>query len=237
MTLKRRNQVEKTVESGISSAIGKLFRDNFGKGPEAIFVSIAKPYITIYLRNFLAPMEKILLKQENELKFQETRDLLMKELTPEIQSIISSQAGVKVDKIYYDWSVENSSGILFTELDTNLDETIEDYLDYPAKEQVHEEISRFTQKAQKSPKQLTSSMLNSRTLISRREDILVLIEKELIQSGFENQLRLSKRKLEKSLIDKQFLESVLHQEIQDLFVDWDFDNDTGFVIFILKPKK
>ena len=237
MTLKRRNQVEKTVESGISSAIGKLFRDNFGKGPEAIFVSIAKPYITIYLRNFLAPMEKILLKQENELKFQETRDLLMKELTPEIQLIISSQAGVKVDKIYYDWSVENSSGILFTELDSNLDETIEDYLDYPAKEQVHEEISRFTQKAQKSPKQLTSSMLNSRTLISRREDILVLIEKELIQSGFENQLRLSKRKLEKSLIDKQFLESVLHQEIQDLFVDWDFDNDTGFVIFILKPKK
>ncbi|CEI81786.1 hypothetical protein J18TS1_37460 [Oceanobacillus oncorhynchi subsp. incaldanensis] len=229
--------MEKTVESGISSAIGKLFRDNFGKGPEAIFVSIAKPYITIYLRNFLAPMEKILLKQENELKFQETRDLLMKELTPEIQSIISSQAGVKVDKIYYDWSVENSSGILFTELDSNLDETIEDYLDYPAKEQVHEEISRFTQKAQKSPKQLTSSMLNSRTLISRREDILVLIEKELIQSGFENQLRLSKRKLEKSLIDKQFLESVLHQEIQDLFVDWDFDNDTGFVIFILKPKK
>ncbi|GAA0324234.1 Na-translocating system protein MpsC family protein [Oceanobacillus sp. FSL W7-1293] len=229
--------MEKTVESGISSAIGKLFRDNFGKGPEAIFVSIAKPYITIYLRNFLAPMEKILLKQENELKFQETRDLLMKELTPEIQSIISSQAGVKVDKIYYDWSVENSSGILFTELDSNLDETIEDYLDYPAKEQVHEEISRFTQKAQKSPKQLTSCMLNPRTLISRREDILVLIEKELIHSGFENQLRLSKRKLEKSLIDKQFLESVLHQEIQDLFVDWDFDNDTGFVIFILKPKK
>lgn len=184
--------MEKTVESGISSAIGKLFRDNFGKGPEAIFVSIAKPYITIYLRNFLAPMEKILLKQENELKFRETRDLLMKELTPEIQSIISSQAGVKVDKIYYDWSVENSSGILFTELDSNLDETIEDYLDYPAKEQVHEEISRFTQKAQKSPKQLTSCMLNPRTLISRREDILVLIEKELIHSGFENQLQAVK---------------------------------------------
>ncbi|MFD1413008.1 Na-translocating system protein MpsC family protein [Oceanobacillus jeddahense] len=229
--------MEKTVESGISSAIGKLFRDNFGKGPEAIFVSIAKPYITIYLRNFLAPMEKILLKQENELKFQETRDLLMKELTPEIQSIISSHVGVKVEKIYYDWSVENKSGILFTELDSNLDETTEDYLYYPAKEQVHEEISRFTQKAQKSPKQLTSCMLNSRTLISRREDILVLIEQELIQSGFENQLRLSKRKLEKSLIDKKFLESVLHQEIQDLFVDWDFNNDTGFVIFILKPKK
>lgn len=64
-----------------------------------------------------------------------------------------------------------------------------------------------------------------------------LIEQELIRSGFENQLRLSKRKLEKSLIDKKFLESVLHQEIQDVFVDWDFENDTGFVIFILKPKK
>ncbi|GEN86047.1 Na-translocating system protein MpsC family protein [Oceanobacillus sp. FSL W8-0428] len=228
--------MEKTVESGISSAIGKLFRDNFGKGPEAIFVSIAKPYITIYLRNFLAPMERILLKQENELKFQETRDLLMKELTPEIQSIISSQAGVQVDKIYYDWSTENRNGILFAELNSNLDETTGNYLSYPAKEQVHAEISRFTQKAQKSPRKLTSCMLNSRTLVSRREDIFVLIEQELIRSGFENQLRLSKRKLEKSLIDKKFLESVLHQEIQDVFVDWDFENDTGFVIFILKPK-
>ncbi|WP_130859934.1 Na-translocating system protein MpsC family protein [Gracilibacillus phocaeensis] len=225
--------MEKTVESGISSAIGKLFRTNFGKGPESIFVSLSKPYITIYLRKFLAPMEKVILKQESELKFQETRDMLMKELTPHIQSIISSHAGVVVDKIYYDWSIENENGIIFAELDSEFDTTTEDYINYPAKQQIHEEINRFTQKAQKFPRKLTSFMLNARTLISRREDIFVLIEQELIQSGFENQLRLSKRKLEKSLIDRTFLESVLQQEIQDLFVDWDFKNDIGFVVFIL----
>lgn len=142
-------------------------------------------------------MEKVLLQQKNDIKVQETRDLLMKELLPEVKTILSSQTGEMIDKIYYDWSLGNKSGILFAELKSTEDETDEDYLNYPAKVKVHEEIERFTRKAEKSPSKLRSFMLNSRTLVSRRENILVRIEQELIQSGFEEQLRLSKRRLEK----------------------------------------
>lgn len=222
-----------TTESVIASSIGKLLRENFGKGPETLYVTIAKPFITVYLGNFLAPIEKVLLQQKNDIKVQETRDLLMKELIPEVKTILSSQTGKMIDKLYYDWSLGNKSGMLFAELKSNEDETDEDYLDYPAKVKVHEEIERFTRKAEKSPSKLRSFMVNSRTLVSRREDILVRIEQELIQSGFEGQLRLSKRRLEKSLIDIDFLEAELDRKIQDVFVDWDFTHDTGFVIFIL----
>ncbi|GGJ53170.1 hypothetical protein GCM10007111_14230 [Virgibacillus kapii] len=39
--------------------------------------------------------------------------------------------------------------------------------------------------------------------------------------------------MEKHLIQKTYLETVLEQAIEDVFVDWDFDSDTGYVIFIL----
>ncbi|MEC5424407.1 Na-translocating system protein MpsC family protein [Virgibacillus sp. C22-A2] len=228
---------KKTVESAIASSTGRLLRDNFGKGPGSIYVTVVKPFITIYLKSFLAPMERVLLNQDNTLRVQETRDILMNELLPEIKLIFSSETGTKVSRVFYDWSLENKTGMIFAEMDSIENETDEEFLSYQAKDEVHNEIDRFTKKAQKSPRELRSFKLNSRTIISKREDILVRIEQELIESGFEKQLRISKRRLEKNLINRGFLESVLNQEIQDIFVDWDFHNDIGYVIFVLLPDK
>lgn len=52
-----------SVQAEIASYIGKLLRDNFGKGPSSVYVSLKKPFITIHLRDFLAPMERVLLSQ------------------------------------------------------------------------------------------------------------------------------------------------------------------------------
>ncbi|AIF44721.1 Na-translocating system protein MpsC family protein [Virgibacillus sp. SK37] len=227
----------KSQASIIASSVGKLLRDNFGKGPGSIYVSISRGFVTMYLQNFLAPMERILLNQKNDLKIQETRDLMMSELIPEIKWILTSELNSGVKTILYDWELEKKSGIIFAEMEPIFNESEEEDLDYPAKEKLHGEINRFTEKAQKTPMHLVSYKLNERTIISRREEILVLIEKELIQSGFSEQLRLSKRKLEKSLINIDYIESVLNQEIQDIFVDWDFSDDVGYVVFILKPTK
>ncbi len=223
----------RTMESSIASAAGKLLRDHFGKGPGSLFVTVEKPFITIYLKNFLAPMENVLLEQNNALKVQETRDLLMSKIKPDLQVLLSAETNHSVGTIRYDWNLEKRTGILFAELQTNPNEFETDQLDYKAKKEIHEEIERFTKKAQKSPRNIKSFKLNDRTIISKREDILVCIENELINTGFEEQLRLSKRKLEKHLIQTTYLETVLEQAIEDVFVDWDFDSDTGYVIFIL----
>ena len=54
--------VNKSQQTELASYIGKLLRDNFGKGPESVFVTIDQSVITIYLRNFISPTEKILIE-------------------------------------------------------------------------------------------------------------------------------------------------------------------------------
>ncbi|WP_153464547.1 DUF2294 domain-containing protein [Sediminibacillus terrae] len=228
---------KKSTEAEIASYTGKLFRDNFGKGPSSIFVSFVRPFITIHLRDFLAPMEKVLVKQNNNLKVQETRDLLMQELLPDIKATVRTTAKVEIRNIYYDWSLENKTGIIIAEMADSEMKNDSDYLSYPSREQVHEEIVRFSEKAQKAPRNLHSLMLNPRTLVIVREGILVRIERELIAAGFEEQLKLSKRRLEKSLLNTDLLESLLEVQIEDVFADWDFSLDKGYIIIIMKPEK
>ncbi|WP_093215827.1 DUF2294 domain-containing protein [Sediminibacillus albus] len=227
----------KSIEAEIASYTGKLFRDNFGKGPSSLFVSVVKPFITIHLRDFLAPMERVLVNQKNDLKVQETRDLLMQELLPDIKATIRTTAQVDIQNIYYDWSLTNKTGIIIAEMSEEEQNITEDYLSYPARDKVHEEIVRFSEKAQKAPSSLFSLMLNPRTLMIVRKGILVRIEKELIKAGFEEQLKLSKRRLEKSLLNIDLLESLLGVQIEDVFADWDFDLDKGYIALILKPEK
>lgn len=229
--------MEKTLETTLASTIGKLLRDNFGKGPGSIYVSVGKPFITMYLRDFLAPMENVLLSQDNPLRVQETRDALMNKLIPEIQNIIVAETNEQVKGIYYDWCLDRKTGVIFAEFVSNEGYENNRLENYPEKDGIHEEINRFTEHAQKIPEKLHSYKLNSRTIVSKRDKIFVEIEQELIRSGFNKQLRLAKRKLEKSLINKPYLEAVLGLTIDDIFVDWDFSDDAGYVILILNPTK
>ncbi|WP_431799803.1 DUF2294 domain-containing protein [Halobacillus andaensis] len=227
-----------SVQAEVASYTGKLFRDNFGKGPSSVYVSIEHPFITIYLSDFLAPMEKVLVGQKNIMKVEETRDLLMKELIPEIKATLRVTADINVENIYYDWSLNNRSGILVGVVkEERKEEEFLSLADYPKKDKVHDEIIKVSEQAEKVPERVDSLLLNSRTLVVDRKGILVRIEKELINSGFSEQLRLSKRQLEKRLLDPSVFEAILETKIQDIFVDWDFALDKSYIILILKPNK
>ena len=222
--------------SELASFTGKLFRDNFGKGPTSIYVSIEHPFITIYMRDFLAPMEKVLIKQKKNLKIEETRDLLMKDMMPELKAQIRVNLGVDVENIYYDWSLKNRSGLLLAVIKEDTEEKeVLDYTDYDNKNLIHEQIIKMSELAEKAPEQVDSQYLNDRTLVIERRGILVEIESELIRSGFSEQLRLSKRQLEKRLLDAAVFGTILGVKIIDIFVDWDFDLDKSHITFILKP--
>ncbi|SDI00452.1 DUF2294 domain-containing protein [Alteribacillus bidgolensis] len=110
--------MEKTsVQAEIASYTGKLLRDNFGKGPSSVYVSIKKPFVTLHLRDFLAPMERVLVSQEKTMKVEETRDILMQELLPEIKAALKVTANLAVNEMYYDWSLQNRTGILIGIID------------------------------------------------------------------------------------------------------------------------
>ncbi|MGO4375635.1 DUF2294 domain-containing protein, partial [Paenibacillus sp. MCAF20] len=102
---------EKSIQSELANHVGKLLRESFGKGPQAINVSIRKPFVVFYLRGLLSPTEKILLEQDQVYSIQHTRDLLMKTLIPEIKAYTSLLTGIHFQEFYYDWGLHNLSGV------------------------------------------------------------------------------------------------------------------------------
>ncbi|MCA1322106.1 DUF2294 domain-containing protein [Bacillus tianshenii] len=220
----------------LASNIGRLLRDHFGKGPESIFVTISRPYITVYLRHFLTPMEQALINEKHELTVEETRDKLMLGLAPEMMELINNVSGLKIEEFYYDWTLANASGI-FVGICAD-DDFRADY-SYPESIKVDMEISNVSKIAEKAPNQIYSHQLNPRTLIVIRKGILVEIEKMLIELGFEEQLTIAKRKLEKGLLfqRKELFEEYLDVQIEDMFVNWDFKKDKSTIVFILNPNK
>ncbi|TLS54352.1 DUF2294 family protein [Paenibacillus antri] len=217
--------------------MGRLLRDTFGKGPESVYVSIGYTFITMYLRNFLTPSEKVLMEQDQEIIVMQTRDKLMQTLMPELNGYLEGLLGQKPGEVYYDWGLHNRAGMIVgvfsgpVEAGERINEA------YAGREAVEAEIVDISRNAQKAPEEIYSCELNDRTLVVVRNGILVRIEKELIRHGVGPQLRQVKRVLEKSYMhNNTHLESILQKKIIDSFVDWDFDLDKSLIVFVLNPK-
>ncbi|RFU65079.1 DUF2294 domain-containing protein [Peribacillus glennii] len=228
----RLNQKEKEI----GSYIGRLLREYFGKGPGAVFAMVADPYITIYIKDFLTPMEHKFLKQDQNFTYvQKNRDMLMETLIPEITAYIRMNIGVDVKEFYYDWNLHTLSGMFVAVCSSDYSNLQNSYLN---QELVHEEIVKVSEEAEKVPGEVISYLLNPRTLLIIRKKILVSIEKELISLGNQEILTIAKRKLEKRLLEhhKENFEMYLHARIENAFVAWDFDLDKSGIVFILQPK-
>lgn len=228
---------EKTIHTEIGSSISTLMRNHFGKGPTSVYVAIARPFVTIHLRGFMTPTEKVLLKQNEPNRILKIRDLLMNDLIPEIKLNLWKLGELEVKEVYADWNLENETGMLIVELD---EETDPSTFKWPAEideTAFQNELVKASVKAQKEPGKTEVYWLNDRTILARRVEILVAIEKELIKNGFSEELKLAKRPLERKVLAEVQLEAVLKRNIIETFVEWNFDKDKAYSIFILEPLK
>ncbi len=222
--------VHKQKELG--SFVGRLLREQFGKGPETVFASVGDPFVVIYFTKFLSPLEKSLLDLEQGLYVQKTRDLLMETLVEEIKAYIKLHVGLDIKEFYYDWNLKEQSGMF-----TAISEKKAGAFMYPNKKQVEEVMADLTFTVQKVPEQVFSYLINPRTLLIIRKGLLVPIEKELHRLDFGETLKLAKRNLERRIFQsyKQQFEKTLQADVTDFFVDWNFDQDKSSSLLILKP--
>ncbi|OLS40653.1 Na-translocating system protein MpsC family protein [Bacillus sp. MRMR6] len=229
-----KNTLQQTAE--LSSYISKILRDNFGKGPESVYVSCGYTFITIYIRHLESPTEKVLMNQKQEEIVQRTRDMLMQTLIPEIKAYIKMVTGMEVREFYYDWDLHNKSAI-FTGIgtdSTSLEKAVVE--NYSGREEIHKEIINLSRESEKRPEEVYSCQLNQRTLLVVRNGILVSIEKQLIRQGMREELKLAKRVLEKGLLhNNNHFERILNMKVLDIFVDWDFDLDKSVIVYITNP--
>lgn len=222
------------LEKEISGYIGRLLRENFGRGPGNVFCTISSPFVSIYITNFLSPMENTLLSNQQSVYVQKTRDLMMETLEEEIKSYIESNTKDKIKEFYYDWNLDEKSGMFLFIFEQ--DQPDDSHL-YNNKKLVEQETIELSMEIQKAPEKTYSKLLNERTLIVVRHGILISLEKEFIHLGFQETLKIAKRKLEKKVINKHLrsFEAYLDANIIDYFVDWNFDKDKSYTLFILKP--
>lgn len=225
------------LEQDLSGYTGRLLRENFGKGPESVFVSLGYTFVTIYLRNFLTPAERVLLEQDQIMTILNLRLKLMQSLEAEFKANFEVITGKKLREVYYDWNLHNKSGMIvgITSEPLTPIEKINDEFD--GRGALDHEIMSISSQAQKLPEEIYSCQLNSRTIVNIRNGILVRIEKELVRLGKGSLLKNVKRNLEKGFLhnDSNF-ESLLDQRVIDIFVDWDFELDKSVILFITNPK-
>ncbi|MFD1861657.1 DUF2294 domain-containing protein [Planococcus chinensis] len=228
---------ERMIEKEVGSYISTLLRDYFGKGPSSVYVTANPPYITIQLRGFLAPTEKFLLRQKEIRRILETRDLLMKDLKEQIAGELSGIGEFSVGDMYTDWNLEEQTGLILAVLENGMDGTESGWPKPIDDAGFRETISRFSEKAQKIPEKVEAFWLNNRTLLVKRSGIFIHIEKELIEAGFDDELKLVKRPMERRMLMEINWRPVIGRSVQEVYMDWNILEDYGYIILILDPEE
>ncbi|MBU9674332.1 DUF2294 domain-containing protein [Planococcus sp. CP5-4] len=229
-------QEARPIQSEVSGYISNLLRQHFGKGPASVYVTIKRPYITIHFRGFVSPMEKILLDQEEGKRVLETRDFMFNALKSEILSELLSITQLEFTELYADWNLPLKSGIF---IGVMAEEGIVDPLEWPEDSErdiFHKQVERISEEAGRIPNKIETLWMSNRTLLLKRSGILVGIEKALIEGGFSEILKLTKRPLEQKLLEDAPLTHTLHRSIDEIFMDWNFSQDIGYIAFILSAE-
>ncbi|KIL51135.1 DUF2294 domain-containing protein [Jeotgalibacillus campisalis] len=229
--------VGKTIQQEVSGYISTLLRDHFGKGPKSVYVTLKHPFITIHFRGFIAPMEKVLLQRNEWKRVLEIRDLLVEKLKEDVVEELQKLADLNIEEFYADWNLKHESGLFIGVMKGRAEE--KDFEGPPSidKKAFEQRVRDATEKAQKVPGRVDTYWLSERMILVKRTDILVGIEKALIKEGYSEVLKLAKRPMERSLLEAADLGETLHRNIVEIFLDWDFINDFGYVGLILEPQK
>lgn len=224
---------EKSIETIVSRVSSSILRSHFGKGPKSVYVNIVHPFVCIQIREFLSPVEKILLSKNESTKVLELRDLMMDEIKNEFKRSFWEEAELDVKELYADWNLGEKSGMILAILK---EVKIEKML-WPKdvnEKNLLEEISKVSEVGQKEPGSTEVFWLSDRTLLIRRINIFTMLEKELIKLGFTEMLKLAKRPMEQKLFEQSNLERILKCSISEIYMDWNFDSDSGYAVLALK---
>ena len=228
---------KQSIPTEVSAYTESFLKEHFGDKPDQIQVIYRPPFLLIYLTGFLLPTEEISLKSGKWNTVLATRDILIQSVKDDFLKGLQKYSGHQLTNLYTDWNLSKRSGLMMITMEK---ENTANGFQSPAEvdhETLEEIILLNSMRTQKKPDQTNLYWLNDQTLLVERLGVLVDIEKELIKNGVIEEMRLAKRPMEYRIIELFNLESVLKSSVQDLFVDWDFQQDVSYMVLFLDKKE
>ncbi|MBZ5203073.1 DUF2294 family protein [Planomicrobium chinense] len=228
---------KQNIPTLISAYTENFLEEHFGEKPDHVMVTFQPPFLLIYLTGFLLPAEEIFLKNGKWDTVLETRDILIHSVKDDFLKGLQDYSGQQPANLYADWNLSKRNGLLMIPLENG--STANDF-HKPAdvdQETLEEIILLNSIRTQKKPDQTNLYWLSDQILLVERFGVLVDIEKQLIKNGITEELRLAKRPMEYRIIELFNLESILKSSVQDLFVDWDFQQDVSYMVLFLDKKE
>lgn len=224
------------VQTILSNYVGQFLEEHFGEKPDKVTVTYRSPFLLLHLSGFLLPAEKMFVDRREWNRVLETRDLIIRAVKKELLTGLQEETDLQPTDLYADWNLEKKSGLFIITLakeplaaEFPWPETVE-------QETLKEIILLNSIRTQKMPDQTNFYWLSDQVLLIERIGILVDIEKNLVQNGVIEELRLAKRPLEHRITKLFNLESLLDSHIQELFVDWNFQKDFSYMVLIMEKR-
>lgn len=228
--------INQPIQVKVEDYISSFLSEQFGASPQSVNAVLHTPFLVIHLLDFYIPSERLLLKRNETNRVAKTRDILLDGVKPELLQGLAAITESKVQELYADWNLEKGSGMFIAVLDAETDQAILESPPEVSTSALKEKVISISKKTQKEPDFIATYWLNDDTVLIERKGIMVDIEKELIKNGVIEELRLAKRPLEHRVMEFIKLEPIFNREINELFVDWNFEEDKAYMVFRLNPK-
>jgi uncharacterized protein YbcI len=219
----------------ISSLTSKMLRKNFGRGPDSCFAFSNGPFLVLYIRGFLSPMESVLLESGNSDNIDMSRTIVMEKILLQLKGILEIEFETDVKSAYHDWNYNQNTGMITVEFESNVTGVVATSGETPILKNLMNEVDRISNIVQKKPEKTEAFAITPKVYLVKREGILVEIEKLLIEKGYEQTLLVTKDELEKSFLHHNgHFEEIFSRPVADILVDWDLHNDDSIICFVLK---
>ncbi|OWA37659.1 hypothetical protein B9G55_06300 [Saccharibacillus sp. O16] len=215
----------------IKEAVRDMFSVNFKQPPGIINVLLDERALVIHLEDFVGSDIQQLVDTKDPDALRSVQELLTEHLLPRLKTQIEPWLGEPISFFYYDWEDHDLSGVIVA-LRSPADHTTSDY---PGRIQLHRQMDVLTCEIEKIPDYTYSFWPAPNTLVLIREGILIKLEKEFIEQGAGDILRIVKRKLEKrEIAQSAHLEEILQRKLKAFYLDWWFEQDKSVLVCIFE---
>lgn len=214
----------------LSSKFSRTLKSRFGKGPETCYVVFKENRLFIYISNFMTSAEEVLVETDQMNLANKFRtsviDVICKEFILEASKVV----GVMFQTFYHDWNYDTNKGIIIIETGESRSRGANNLL-YSERE-IFKLMKQVTAKVHKIPEQYKIVKWNQNVCIVECRGVLLSMDKQLYQQGLTDIL-LEHTRLMKMyfLLQKKLFEDVFNQDIEDLFITWDYEQDKNFIVF------